>query len=180
MSKTLASIALAAALVALPSGRAAAWDPEADQKERAAVEKTLAEFRKAEPRLKAYFDGCYGYAVYPTVDKAGFIIGGAHGTGQVFVGDKHVGSTTLSQGSVGATIGFEAFSEIVFFGDKAAFEAFKNGQLKFAAKASAYAIKEGASAAANYSDGVAVFVKGKGGLMADASLGGQEFTFKPL
>jgi lipid-binding SYLF domain-containing protein len=181
MRKTLAWTTLAAAVaIAVPAGRATAWDPEADQKEKQAVEKTLEAFRKSEPRLQAYFDSCYGYAVFPTVGKGGFIIGGAHGKGRVFVGGKLVGSSTISQGSIGATIGFETFSELIFFGNKEAFEAFKNGEAKFAARASAYAIKAGGAKAANYSDGVAVFVKGKGGLMADASIGGQGFTFEPL
>ncbi len=181
MRKSTTWIALAACLAAAtPAANAGAWDPEADQKEKAAVEETVKSFLAAEPRLKVYFDNAYGWAVFPTVDKGGFFVGGAYGKGRVFVGGKLVGSSTLTQGSVGLQVGFEAYSEIIFFGDKASFEAFKAGTAKFAASATAYAIKSGAAAVANYSNGVAVFVKGKGGLMADASLGGQGFTFEPL
>ena len=174
-------IALAASLAAaVPTRNATAWDPEADQKEKAAVDETVKGFLADDPRLKVYFDKAYGWAVFPDVDKAGFLVGGAYGKGRVFVGGKLVGRSTLTQGSVGLQVGYEAYSEIIFFGDKAAFEAFKAGTAKLAASATAYAIQSGAAAVANYSDGVAVFVKGKAGLMADASLGGQGFTFEPL
>lgn len=167
-------------LCAIPAGQARAWDPEAEQKEQKAIDEALADFRKSEPRLEVYFKDAYGYAIFPRIDKAGFVVGGAHGKGRVYVGGKPVGKATLSQGSVGLQIGWQAYSELIFFADKAAFEAFKNGTAKFAASATAYAIKDGAATAANYSDGVAVFVRGTAGLMADASLGGQGFTYEPL
>ena len=167
-------------LCAVPASPARAWDPEAEKKEQKAIDDALAAFRKSEPRLKVYFDNAYGYAIFPRIDKAGFVVGGAHGKGKVYVGGKPVGRATLSQGSVGLQVGWQAYSELIFFSDKAAFEAFKNGTAKFAASATAYAISDGAATTANYSDGVAVFVRGTAGLMADASLGGQGFTFEPL
>jgi lipid-binding SYLF domain-containing protein len=173
---TLAAVILPCLL----PGSARAWDPEAEKKEVAAVEEALASFRKSEPKLKVYFDSAYGYAIFPTVGKGGIGVGGGYGKGRVYVGGKHVGNTSLTQASVGLQLGYEAYSELIFFADKAAFEAFKTGKARFAAKASAYAIKAGAATEANYSDGVAVFVKGKGGLMADASLGGQGFSYEPV
>jgi lipid-binding SYLF domain-containing protein len=167
-------------LSSVPSGAARAWDPEAEKKEQQAIDEALAAFRKSEPRLEPYFKNAYGWAIFPRVDKAGFLVGGAYGKGKVYVDGKPVGNATLSQGSVGLQIGWQAYSELIFFGDKAAFEAFKNGTAKFAASATAYAIKDGAATTANYSDGVAVFVRGTAGLMADASLGGQGFTYEPL
>jgi len=41
-------------------------------------------------------------------------------------------------------------------------------------------LKSGASADAAYKDGVAVFTLSKGGAMAEASVGGQKFSYKPL
>ena len=174
-----ASCFVAVAALLLAAAPAQAWDPQAQQKDRAAIEETIQAFLKGEPRLKVYFEQAYGYAVFPTVDKAGLFVGGAYGTGKVFVRGQDVGHSKLSQGSVGLEVGFEAYSEVIFFGDKKAFEAFQKGKVKFAAGATAYAIKDGAAAVANYSNGVAVFVKGKGGLMADASIGGQSFSFVP-
>ena len=173
------SLAVVVASCVVP-GSARAWDPEAEKKEVAAVEEALASFRKSEPKLKVYFDSAYGYAIFPTVGKGGIGIGGGYGKGRVYVGGKHVGNTALTQASIGLQLGYESYSELVFFADKAAFENFKTGKAKFAAKASAYAIKAGAATEANYSEGVAVFVKGKGGLMADASLGGQSFSYEPV
>ncbi len=177
--KPFALAVAALLLAAAPLGAVRAWDPLAEQKDKALIEETIDAYLKADPRLKAYFADAYGYAVFPTVDKAGLFVGGAYGKGKVFVKGKDVGHATLSQASAGLEIGFEAYSEIIFFGDKKAFENFKAGKAKFAAGATAYAIKAGAAAIADYSNGVAVFVKGKGGLMADASIGGQSFTFVP-
>jgi lipid-binding SYLF domain-containing protein len=160
--------------VAVPSARA--WDPEAEAKEDKAVEEALKSFRAAEPGLGVYFEKAYGYAIFPTVDKAGFIVGGAYGKGRVYVGGKHVGNASITQASVGLQVGFEAYSELIFFSDQKTFEAFKAGKASLAAKATAYAIQAGAATVANYSNGVAVFVKGKAGLMADAALGGPSFT----
>jgi len=181
MIKRVARWSLAAVVVScLVPGAVRAWDPEAEKKEVAAVEETLASFRKSEPGLKVYFENAYGYAVFPTVGKGGIGVGGAYGKGRVYVGGKHVGNTSLTQASIGLQLGYESFSELVFFSDKAALENFKSGKAKFAANATAYAIKAGAATVANYNEGVAVFVKGKGGLMADASLGGQSFSYEPV
>lgn len=75
--------------------------------------------------------------------------------------------------------GGQAYSEIVFLKDKAALDSLKNGKMKLAAQASAIPVEAGASADADYSEGVAVFTMGKGDLMVEASVGGQELTFEP-
>ena len=90
-----------------------------------------------------------------------------------------VGRSKLSQGTVGLQAGGQAYSEIIFFKDKAAFNTFKDGKLKLAAQASAIAVTAGASADSDYDGGVAVFTMGKGGLMLQAAVGGQTFTFEP-
>ena len=92
---------------------------------------------------------------------------------------KIVGRSTLSQGTIGLQAGGQAYSEIIFFKDKAAFDSFKNGKLKLARQASAIAVTAGASANAAYDGGVAVFTMGKGGLMLQAAIGGQQLTFEP-
>ena len=130
--------------------------------------------------------------MYPTVGSGALIVGGAHGTGVVYknvrIGlimhdyqakGKVVGRSSLSKGTVGLQAGGQAYSEIIFFKDKAAFDSLKDGKLKLAAKASAIAVTAGASADADYDSGVAVFTMGKGGLMLQAAVGGQEITFEP-
>jgi lipid-binding SYLF domain-containing protein len=158
---------------------AAAWDPQEEQKSLAAAEETIKSFKAAEPGLEAYFKEAYAYAVFPTIGKAGLVIGGSHGEGLVFKGKKVVGKTEVNQASIGLQAGYESYSELVFFQDKATFENFKNGDVKLSAQAHAVAAKQGAAASNAYNEGVAVFVKTKGGLMADASVGGQKFSFEP-
>ena len=159
---------------------------------------TVKVFREA-GQSGALFDKCYGYAVFPTIGKGGIGIGGAHGKGKVFAGGKYVGDTAMTQLTIGLQLGGQAYSEIIFFEDKRAFDAFTSGNFEFGAQASAVAITAGASAqtgttgttagasttkndaatAANYSNGVAVFTVAKGGLMYEASIGGQKFSYTP-
>ncbi|MGD8255077.1 MAG: lipid-binding SYLF domain-containing protein, partial [Syntrophobacterales bacterium] len=145
-----------------------------------------------DPSMERFFDEAWGYAVYPTVGTGALIVGGAHGTGLVYKSvrisllmhpyqskGKIVGRSKLSQGTVGLQAGGQSYSEIIFFKDKTAFDTFKDGKLKLAAKASAIAVKAGSSADVAYDGGVAVFTMGKGGLMLQAAVGGQTFTFEP-
>src|SRR5258705_8120289 len=95
-----------------------------------------------------FFQTCYGYAVFPTVGEAGFIVGGAHGKGRVYVQDKYVGDTTMTQLSAGFQAGGKAYSQIIFFEDKRALDEFESGTFEFDAGVSAVAITAGASASA--------------------------------
>ena len=129
-------------------------------------------------RLEPYFKEAKGYAVFPNVGKAGFGIGGSRGKGEVFEEGKVIGSTTLTQLTVGFQLGAQAFSQIIFFQNKIDLDRFTNGNFEFGASASAALITEGANASADYSDGVAVMTYSKGGLMYEASIGGQKFSFR--
>jgi lipid-binding SYLF domain-containing protein len=153
----------------------AGWDPKKSEK----TQQTIAAFKKEDLALETFFKKSYGYAVFPSVIKGAIGIGGAHGKGQVFRRGKVIGRASLSQGSIGFQLGGQSYSEIVFFQNKAAFDRFKNGNLKFAAQASAIAVTSGAAANVAYENGVAVFTLGKKGLMFEASIGGQRFSFKP-
>jgi lipid-binding SYLF domain-containing protein len=148
-----------------------------------------------------FFKNSYGYAVFPTIGKAAFIVGGSYGKGQVYCGGKVMGKNTVVEGSIGYQIGGEAFSEIVFFQDKRAYEEFTCGNFEFDATAQAVAITVGAQAQAgtsvvsagasvgpktgvhaetDYVKGMATFVHATAGLMVELSVGGQKFTFEPL
>ena len=129
-------------------------------------------------RLEPYFKEAKGYAVFPNVGKAGFGIGGSRGKGEVFEEGKVIGSTTLTQLTVGFQLGAQAFSQIIFFQNKIDLDRFTSGNFEFGASASAALITEGANASADYSDGVAVMTYSKGGLMYEASIGGQKFSFR--
>src|SRR5688572_15350073 len=138
-----------------------------------------------------YFKNSYGYAVFPTIGKAGLGIGGAHGSGCVYKQGKQVGTAKMNQVSFGWQAGAQGYSLLVFLEDERAFNEFTSGNFEFGAKASAVAITAGASASAGkkdaatqshtgYEKGVASFSIIKGGLMYEAALGGAKFKYKPL
>jgi lipid-binding SYLF domain-containing protein len=148
-----------------------------------------------------YVSTSYAYAVFPTIGTAGFIIGGAHGTGCVYVRGKHVGKAAMTQLTAGFQAGAKAYSQIVFFEDKRALDEFESGSFEFDAGVSATAItaaasasagttgatsgasggkNDAATASAGYQKGMAVFVITKGGLMYTATVGGQRFSYSPL
>ena len=129
-------------------------------------------------RLKPYFKEAAGFAVFPNIAKAGLGFGGARGSGEVFEDGKVIGSTTLTQLSFGFQLGGQAFSQIIFFQNKRDLDRFTDGNFEFGASASAALITEGANASLDYTNGVAVMTFSKGGLMYEASIGGQKFTFK--
>ena len=161
---------------------------------------TIQVFRNS-PAVQKFFDNSYGYAVFPIIGKGGLVIGGGFGKGQVYRGGAVTGKSTVIEGSIGFQIGGEAFSQIVFFQDKRAYDEFTSGNFEFGATAQAVAITAGAGARAgtsgstagvssgpetgvqaesDYVKGMAVFVQIKGGLMYEFSVGGQKFTFEPL
>ncbi len=158
----------------------AGWNPNQPAEAKSKSQETVAAFKKRDSSMQAFFNKAYGYAVFPTVGKGAMGIGGAHGQGSVFRRGNMTGSTTLTQVTVGFQLGGQAYSQIIFFKDKPSFQNFKNGNLKFSAQATAVAATAGAAATADYENGVAVFTMIKGGLMYEASIGGQGFSYTPL
>ena len=150
----------------------------------------------------AYFDKSYGYAIFPTIGKGGIGIGGAHGAGGVYAQGKKMGTSKMTQLTIGFQLGGQAFSQIIFFEDDRAFKSFTTGNFEFSAQASAVAITAGVSAEANtgggtstgvsggrndastasggYRKGMAIFTIARGGLMYEAALGGQKYSYTPL
>ena len=153
------------------------------------------------PQVKEFFNSAYGYAVFPTVGKGAYMIGAAYGSGQVYRGGRVTGKTALYHLSIGFQLGGQAFSQIIFFQDKRAYDEFTSGSFEFDASASAVVITAGAQAQAGtkgttagasagpatgaqarttYVKGMAIFVHAIGGLMYELALGGQRFTFESL
>ncbi len=152
----------------------AGWDPNEEQKAR----DTVAAFKKNDSGMEAYFSKARGYIVYPSVGKAGFGIGGAHGSGVVFEAGKTIGTSSLTQISFGFQWGGQVYSEIVLFKDSAAMNKFKKGEIELSAQVSAVAVTEGVSAKTDFKDGIAIFTMAKGGLMYEATVAGQKLSFK--
>ncbi|MGA2233776.1 MAG: hypothetical protein ABSH22_22955 [Tepidisphaeraceae bacterium] len=143
------------------------------------VTSTLKRLNVEDPGLQAFLNQSYGYAIFPTVGKGGFIAAGAYGHGQVYEKGQFVGYADISQATVGLQAGGQSFSEVIAFEYKDALTNFESGRFAFAANASAVALKSGAASSAKYDDGIAVFVDPIGGLMVEASVGGQSFSYQP-
>ena len=159
---------------------------------------TIAAFQNA--LNPVFFDKSYGYAVFPSIGKGGMGIGGAHGKGRVYKKGNYVGDTTMTQLTIGFQLGGQAYSQMIFFEDECACKEFTSGNFGFGAQATAVAITAGASASAtttgtgtgvsshkdaakvggDYVKGMAVFTIAKGGLMYEATIGGQKFSYKPV
>ncbi len=144
----------------------------------------LAVMETSNPSLTSAVKSSYGYALLPEVGKGGLIIEGGGGKGVVYLTqagpDKYYGTCQVEMGGVGLTAGGETYTELLLFKDQAAFDKFTDSGIQFAAGASATAIQAGANVVPSYSNGVAVFVSDTKGFMVDASIGGQQFTVKPV
>jgi lipid-binding SYLF domain-containing protein len=161
------------------------------------VQETIENFKQAQD-ARPYFESSYGYAVFPTIGKGGVGVGAAGGKGHVYEQGRLVGESTMVQLSVGLQLGGQVYSQIVFFENKAAFDEFTREGFEFSANASAVALTLGANAeagtkgvsaaasttqqhgtaVARYNDGMAVLTLAKGGLMYQAALAGQKYSFK--
>ena len=156
MQKKVVLTLMLSILVVLPIIFACAgWDPNREQKEEMAVQVTIANFKKADSTMQIYFDNAYGYAVFPSVGKGGYFLGGGYGNGMVFEQGDFIGRSRIINLTVGAQIGGQSYSEIILF------------------------VTQGASKDHHYDRGVAVFTMPKAGAMAEATLGGQKFSFEP-
>ena len=137
-------------------------------------------FIKTDESMNNLFNKSYGYVIFPNIGKGAAVVGGAGGSGGVYEKGKRIGTAKMVQISAGAQIGAQAYREVIFFEDKAALDRFKENKVEFSGQVSAVAAKSGASANVKYREGVAVFTQELGGLMLEASLGGQKFTYKPV
>lgn len=133
---------------------------------------------EADATLSDYFDNAAGYVLFPNVGEGGFIIGGASGNGVVYENGVAIGMANLKKLDIGLQAGGQAIIEIIFFETEADLLNFKQGNFEFSAEASAVAVESGVAVNAGYDDGVVAFALPKAGLMADASVGGQKFSFE--
>lgn len=184
-ARTLSTIAvLAPAALSLPScsDYRDAGEATAEREDRfREADRAVREFKDADASLKKFFESAYGYAVFPAITKGALGIGAAHGDeGVVYEQAKPIGWADVTQITIGAQAGGQSYAEIVFFEKKEDLDNFKRNNMEFSANASAVAVTAGAAATADYTEGVAVFTRPLGGLMFEASIGGQKFKFTPM
>jgi len=140
----------------------------------------LDNFRAADPSLKKFFQTSYGFVLFPKIAKGAAGVGAAHGDGGVvYEQERVVGFSDVTQITLGLQLGGQTYSELIFFQNKSGLDDFKRGNMEFSAQVSAVAASAGAAANADYSNGVAVFTLTRGGLMFEASVGGQKFSYRP-
>jgi lipid-binding SYLF domain-containing protein len=139
----------------------------------------LHQLEATDPSLNGFVKHAYGYAIFPSVGKGAVGVGGAYGKGTVYANGEMIGFADLSQATIGAQLGGQTYSELVVFETEQALNDFKGNNYAFDAQVSAVAVKANASDNARYSKGVAIFTMSQGGLMVEASVGGQRFTFQP-
>jgi len=138
------------------------------------------EFIKTDGLMKNLFEKSPGYVIFPNIGKGAIGVGGAAGNGIVYENGEAVGMAKMKQASIGFQLGGQAYREVIFFENAEALNRFKQNKFEFSAQASAVAVTAGAAANVKYREGVMVFTQEKGGLMYEASIGGQKFSYKPL
>ena len=139
----------------------------------------ISNFKETDAGISKFFNSAYGYVVFPGIGKGAVGIGGAGGKGTVFKGGAAVADARMSQVTIGFQWGGQKYAEVIFFENAAAYDRFMGDNYEFAAQVSAVALKAGVSADAEYRDGMLVFTQAIGGLMYEASIGGQKFKVEP-
>lgn len=170
-------------LAAMPAFTGCSTAPKTTQARaeiRSQADETLDRAQASDASLAGFLKNSAGYAVFPTVGKGAVGVGGAYGRGVLYERGRKIGYCDLTQGSIGFQLGGQAYSEIIVFEKSIDVERFKAGNLHFAAQATAVGLTAGAGANARFTDGVAVFTFGEAGLMYEASIGGQKFSYEPM
>lgn len=177
---TIAIASLAFATFNFFDNHALAQSSNRDKRIVADANNAKVEFIKADPLIKNIFNRAYAYVIFPNIGKGGFGVGGATGNGAVFEKGRLIGMAKMTQITLGFQAGGQAYREVIFFESKKELDNFKDNNLAFSAQASAIIATEGASSDVKYENGVMIFTHPKGGLMYEASVGGQKFTFRRL
>lgn len=178
------SIGLALILTAVPLAAVGCAAPKATGNKLVTMKTNAAgaidDFLEEDPGIQAWFDDSYGYALFPSIGKGGIGIGGAYGTGLVYEQGKLIGTSAMTQATIGFQLGGQSYQEAIFFENERSLDRFTGGKFEFAAQVSAVALTAGASADVDFSDGMAIFTMENGGLMYEASVGGQKFSYRPI
>ena len=178
--KGLSTFWLVFAVLLIGNSADAEWDPEAGDKLQMKAARAIAGFREKHPRTEKYFEQAFGYAILPSVTRAGVGFGGAYGKGIVIEGDSAIGTTKFWQFTSGIQAGAKNFSMIVFFKDKEALDYFKTSEMQFMGQAGLAFATVGVAGTPAYNDGVAVVTMTRFGLMGEFTISGAKFTYKPI
>ena len=173
MMRTIKNLIMASLMVAATTGMAQENDV---QESRASI----ADFKEAHPKVGGEIGAAYGYAVLPTIGKGAVAVGGAYGKGTLFKGGAPVADVNMTQVTIGFQLGGKSYSELILFENKESYDRFVDKDFEFAAQTTAVALTADVSLDAPYIDGVKIYTIAKGGLMGEASAGGQKFKVMPF
>jgi len=178
MKHTLLAVTFTA-LALLVAGVAAAADNATIDKE---VKTALSTLYGKEPGAKALGEKAKAILIFPTVRKAGFVIGGQYGEGALLKKGKTAGYYTTTALSVGFEAGAQSFGYALFFMTDEALSKFEKADgFEIGAEANVVFVDSGAAAGAGTTTATAPvygFVYGQKGLMAGVSLQGTKVTKK--
>lgn len=169
----------ALATVAIACGGAAPKSAEQRNTLEDRAELTVRTMTSRDPSLRQVLDSAAGYVVFPEIGKGGLVVGAAHGRGILYENGRSSGFVELRQASIGAQAGAQTFAELIVFTDPADVQEVKSGTYDLGGSASAVVLSAGVAAATDFSDGVAVFVLPRGGVMAELSITGQQLRYSP-
>ena len=180
--KNVLRIAMAALIALAPlacgGSKEGAKDAQSAKAERNPdVKETIERFKDKDPTIAPLFAKSAGYFIVPTVGEGAFIIGGGHGKGEAFEGGTYIGNVAVSEMSIGAQVGGQSYSELVFFEKTADVQRLKEGSFAFNAEVTAVAAEKGAAKNGTFKDGTLAFILPKKGLMASAAIAGQKVDF---
>ena len=179
ISACLLLISLGVSVLAYPSATRADWAADPGNEREVKAAQVIARMQEDVPRTKAYFADAYGMAVWPSIVRVGVGFGGAYGKGIVIEGDRSTGTVSYKQFTSGMQAGAKSFSMIIFFRDKAALDAFKEGKVQFMGQAGIDLATVGAHGTPGYNDGVAVVTMTRLGLMGEFTVSGVKFSYRP-
>ncbi len=180
MIRPVISIVLVLVFVLVGSDCLAAWEADPDDKRQVKAALAISVLRDKIPRTQSYFDDAYGFAILPSVTRVGLGFGGAYGKGIVIAGDDFIGTTRFWQFTSGIQGGARNFSMIVFFKDEEALQHYKTSGVTFMGQAGIAVANVGIAGTPSYNDGVAIVTVTRFGLMAEFTISGAKFSYKPV
>jgi lipid-binding SYLF domain-containing protein len=144
------------------------------------VDETIKEFKREIKGGAEFLKRASGVLVFPTVLKAGFVLGGEYGEGALRVGGKTVDYYSTAAGSLGFQIGAQAKSIVVVFMNSEALANFRKSKgWKAGVDGSVALVEWGVGEDINtidVKDPIVGFVFGNKGLMFNLNLEGSKFT----
>lgn len=164
--------------VAMVFGTAAHADSKAEMDRNART--TLQELIKTNPDAKKISEKAIAALVFPTVTKAGFMVGGQYGEGVLFREGRPVAYYNTAGGSFGLQAGAQQFGYVLFFMKSTALNALDSTDgFEVGVGPSVVMVDQGVAKSTTTitaQDDIYAFITGQKGLMAGIGIQGNKIT----